>query len=121
MVGMAFTKVHNTKVIDDELEENWAPFLAPESIRCGGFIVTRFVEAYEDKILCQFSTLCQAVATSKNFEIDPSMAGVSSEVELLNELLRDVRDLEAHILRTIHGRSLVEVSYVKINKPCIVL
>ena len=67
-------------------------------------MVTGFVQAFAKNIICQFSSLCQAVVSSENFEIDPSISGVLNEVVFINELLRGVLDLDAHMLRTLHGR-----------------
>ena len=88
MVGVAFTDVFNPEVVDDEPKNNSAPFVAPESGSCGGFILTRFVEADAQNIIFQFASLWHALSSSENFEIYPSIAGAFSEVIFINELLR---------------------------------
>ena len=70
----------------------------------GRFIVTGFVEAFADKTIRQFFSLCQEIESSDNLEIYPSIAGVLSEVVFINKLLRDVRYLDAQILSMIHER-----------------
>ena len=90
MVGGAFTNILNNEVIDDENKKNWAPFVAPDSGSCGRFIVTGFVEDFSEKIIRQSAILLQAVLSLENFEINPSIAGVSSEVIYVSELWRYV-------------------------------
>ena len=52
MVGVASANIFNTKVIDYDSEDNWAPFVAPESWSCGLLILFIFVKADEEKIIC---------------------------------------------------------------------
>ena len=103
MVGVEFTHVFNTEVVVNETKNNWAPFVATETGSCGRFIVTGFFDAFEENIILQFASLWQDVASLENLEIDPSIAVVSSEVVFTNELLRNVLDLDAHILSMLHG------------------
>ena len=103
IVGVSFTHVFNTKVVKNENKNNWAPFVAPEPMSCGRFIVTGFVEAFVEMFICLISILWQAIASLENSKIDPSIEGVSSEVIFVNEFLRYVQDLDVHILRTLHG------------------
>ena len=102
-MGVAFTYIFNTEIVNNETKNNWAPFVAPEYGSCGRFIVTIFVEAYTEKIICQFASLWQAVALLENFKIDSSIAGVSGEVVFINEFLRYVWHLDGHIPSTING------------------
>ena len=89
MVSMEFTNVFNTEVVDNE-KKSRAPYMASDPSSCCPFIVTGFVEAFVEKIFCQFASLWQAVASSENFELDPSIVGVSSEVLFFNEFLKGV-------------------------------
>ena len=76
--------------------------MVPEAGSCDHFIVTSFVEVFAEKTIWRFPSLWQAVASLDNLEIDSSIAGVASEVIFVNELLRDVQDLDANILRMLH-------------------
>ena len=80
MVGMALTNISNNKDVDNENKGNWVKFVVPEPGSCSRFKVNGFVEAFVEKKICQFSSLCQAVAPLENLEIYPYIAGVSSEV-----------------------------------------
>ena len=104
MAEMEFTNVFNTEVIGNEDKNNWASSVVPENGSCGRFIVTGFVEAFADNNIHHFSSLFQARASSGFFEIDPYISGVSSEVVFVNELLGDVQDIDANILRMLHER-----------------
>ena len=67
MVVVVFANVFNTKAVDYESKKNWAPFVAPESWSCGGFIVTDFVKMDVENIICEFPGLRQAIASFDNF------------------------------------------------------
>ena len=67
MVGMDSPNVFNTKVINDESENNWAPFVVTDPGGFGIFIVTGFVKVFEENTIRQFFSLWQAVASLENF------------------------------------------------------
>ena len=77
---MEFTNIFNTKLVTNDNKKNWVKFVVPEPRSCSCFIITVFVEAFVEKIIRQFASLWQAVASTENFEIDSSIADVSSEV-----------------------------------------
>ena len=52
LLGVALANVFNTKVFNYKSKKNWAPFVAPESWSCGGFIITGFVKTDMEKIIC---------------------------------------------------------------------
>ena len=52
VLGVAFTNILNPKVVNYDPEQDWEPFMAPESWSCGGFIITGFVKTDAEKILC---------------------------------------------------------------------
>ena len=51
----------------------------------------------------------KAITTLANFEVDPAIAVTTSEVVFLDEFIRDVGELDAHILRIRHRSVKVEV------------
>ena len=57
MLDMLVPDIFNSKVIHDEDEHDWSPFVSPESHGGCCFIVTCFVEAGAQKIICQFATM----------------------------------------------------------------
>ena len=83
-MGVEFAGVLNPKFVNYESEKNWAPFVEPESWSCGFFEVYRFIKEDEENIIWKFSSMWQAVSSSENFEIDPSIAGVFSEFIFIN-------------------------------------
>ena len=50
----------------------WATSVSPESHGGCCFIVTCFVEAGEQEVICQFSTLRKPVASSDNLKVYPT-------------------------------------------------
>ncbi len=55
----------------------------------------------------------KAIASLANFKVGPPVPICTGEVVLLNELRRNVRDLDADLFRVGHGR--VEVEIFKVN------
>ena len=65
------------------------------------------------------SILWQAITSSEDFEIDPSISGMFSEVLFINELLWGILDLDVYIFSTIHGRLQVDFFMSKVmNLAC---
>ena len=62
VLGVAFTNILNPKVVNYDPEQDWEPFMAPESWSCGGFIITGFVKTEAEKTICEISGLRQAIA-----------------------------------------------------------
>ena len=46
VIGMAFVDVFYAEVVNNEVEEDWEPLVAPEAWGCGTLVVTRLVEAF---------------------------------------------------------------------------
>ena len=51
MLGMEFTNIFYPKVVNDKSENDWEPFVAPESWSCGSFVITVFVQKGTEKII----------------------------------------------------------------------
>ena len=116
MLDMLVPDIFNSKVIHDEDKQYWSPFVSPESHGGCGFIVTCFVEAGAQKIICQFSTLREHVATSENLKVYPTIVSVVGEIIFIDKFLRDVRKFDAHIFWAIHRGHEVEVFDIKTCK-----
>jgi hypothetical protein len=62
--------------------------------------------------------LGKAITPLPNFEVYPAIAVATSEVVFLDELVRDVGELDAHIFGVGHGSVKVEVFKVNGAEPC---
>ncbi len=60
----------------------------------------------------------KTIASLANFEVDPTALIRTGEIVFLNDLRRNVRDLDADVFRVGHGS--VEVEFFKVNgaEPC---
>ena len=76
MLDMLVPNIFNSKVINDEDEHDWSPFVAPESHGGCCFIVTGIVEAGAQDVICEFSTLRKPIAAADNLKVDPTIVNV---------------------------------------------
>ena len=58
----------------------------------------------------------EAITALDDFEVHPAVASMIGEVRFIDELLRDVRDFDAHVLRAIHWCHEIKVCNVKACK-----
>ena len=73
MLDMLFSDIFDSKVINDEDEHDWSPLVTPQS-HCGRcFIVSSFVEAGAQEIICKFTTLRESIATADDLKVDPTI------------------------------------------------
>ncbi len=112
------THIFNTKVIHNETELKWTPFVAPET-RCG----RSFVEAFSNKagskeIISKDTSLGKTVAALANFKVDPAIAVPTNEVVFLDEFFWDVGGLDANVFWFWHRGVQIEVLEVNGAEPC---
>jgi len=113
---MLFANVFDTKVINNENELDRTPFVLPQSRRCGAFIIASLFKSPAEEVVGQFSTLWQAIASSYNFIVYPSIVDKRQQIVFVNDLLGNVRELDADILWTFHRGLEIKVLGIKTNK-----
>jgi hypothetical protein len=118
MVEVFNAHVLHTKVINDEAELDWLPFVAPESRGGSRFVVAFGFEASAKQIVGQDTSLGKTITSLANFKVDPTIPILTGEILFFNELRRNVQDLDADVFRVRHGS--VEVEFFQVNraKPC---
>ncbi len=60
----------------------------------------------------------QAVATLADFEVNPSITVQTCKLVFVNEIVRDVQDLDSNVFGLGHGSVKVEVLEVNGTKTC---
>ncbi len=118
MVEVFNAHVFHTKVIADEAELDWLPFVAPESRGGSRFIVALGFKAGAKQIVGQDTSLGKSITSLANFKVDPTILILTGEIVFFNELRRNVRDLDADLFWVGHGSVEVEVLLVNRAKPC---
>ena len=109
MVSMLATNILDAKVINDKDKDNGMPVVAPES-RCDVALGVSVVgKALDKEIICQATCLFQPVDPFGDLEVHPIVEHKLCEVVLINELLGDLGDVDAHVFRAIKGSAQVEV------------
>ncbi len=118
MVEVFNAHVFHTKVIDDEAELDWLPFVALETRSGSRFVVAFGFKAGAKKIVGQDTCLGKTITSLANFKVDPTITILTSEIVFFNELRRNVRDLDAEVFWVGHWGVEVEVLQVNRAKPC---
>jgi hypothetical protein len=62
-----------------------------------------------EKIIGKDASLEESIKALANFKVDPAILVLSQEVAFLDELIRDVRELDANIFRIRHRSVQIEV------------
>jgi hypothetical protein len=101
--------VFDTKVIHDEAELEWTPFVVPKS-RCGSsFVEVLGNKARSEKVIGKDVSLGKSVTALANFKVDPAILVSAQEIVFLDELDRDVREFDANIFGIRHRSVQIEV------------
>lgn len=118
MVEVFDPDIFDTKVVHDQAELNWAPFVTPKSW-CGRCFVIPFDnEARTEEIVCKYPGLGKAIAALTDFEIYPAIAVTPGQFVFFYELRRNVREFDPDIFRIRHWSVQIEVFEVDAAKAC---
>ncbi len=114
MVEVFNTHVFHTKVINDEAELDGLPFVAQETRSGSRFVVSFGFKAGAKKIVGQDACLGKTITSLVNFKVDPTIPVLTGEIVFVNELCRNVQDLDADIFRV--GLGSVEVEVLQVDR-----
>jgi hypothetical protein len=112
-VEMFNANVFDPKVIHDEAKLEWLPFMVPKSWHGSSFVEALSNEAQLEKIIGKEAILGKSVTSLANFKVDPAVSVLAQEIVFLDELVQDVRELDANIF-WIRRRS-VQIEVLEIN------
>jgi hypothetical protein len=116
-VEMFNTHEFNTKVIHNETELKWTPFVAPETRRGSSFVEAFGNKAGSKEIISKDTSLGTTVAALANFKVDPAIAVPTNEVVFLDEFFWDVRELDVNVFWFWHRGVQIEVLEVNGAEP----
>jgi hypothetical protein len=111
------TNVLHTKIIHNEAELQRTPLVAPEARGGSCFIEPLGNKTSPQKIIGKDASLGKTITSLTNFEVFPTIAVPTSEVVFLDEFIRDVGELDAHIFGIWHRSVKVEVLEINGAKP----
>ena len=106
---MAFAYVFDPKIIHDEGEDYWAPFVPPEPGSHGTLVVVVVLETLFKELVGEAAGLGEAVDAVADLEVDPSVVDEVLEIILVDEVLGDVGELDLAVLGIIERRGEVVV------------
>jgi hypothetical protein len=107
----------NTKVIHDEAELEWTPFVAPKTRSGSSFVEALSNEVQSEKVIGKDASLGKSVTALANFKVDPAVLVSAQEVVFLDELVQDVRELDTNIFRIRHRSVQIEVLEIDGAEP----
>ncbi len=84
------SNIFYAKVINDEVELEGMPFVAPEAWHGGCFIESFSKEAGTKKIIGQDTSLGKSITALPNFKIDPAVVVTATKVVFREKFVWDV-------------------------------
>jgi hypothetical protein len=116
-VEMFNSDVFDTKVINDEAELEWTPFVAPKTLSGSSFVEALSNEVQLEKVIGKDASLGKSVTALANFKVDPAISVLAQEVVFLDQLIWDIRDLDVNIFRIRHRRVRIKVLEIDGAEP----
>jgi hypothetical protein len=109
--------VFDTKVIDNEVELEWTPFVVPKTQSESNFVEALSNEAQLEKDIDKYASLGKSETALANFKVNPAVLVLAQEVVFLDKLIWDIRDLDGNIFRIRHRRVQIEVLEIDGAEP----
>jgi hypothetical protein len=98
MIQVGITNVLDGKVVGNECKHDGVPFVAPELGDGGCLVVVEFDKAVSEEFVGKDACLGETVHATAHFKVDPRVSSNLVELVLVDELLGDVRKLDADVL-----------------------
>ncbi len=98
-----------TKVIHDEAKLESTLFVAPKSWHGSSFVEALSNKVQSEKVIGKDASLGKSVTALANFKVDPAILVSAQEIVFLDELVQDIRELDANIIRIRHRSVQIEV------------
>ena len=105
---MAFTDILYTKIINYQNELDRTPLVSPETWSGGGMIVASGVQTLFEETVSEDSGLGQAINAATNFEINPAVVSEGEQIIFVNELVRNIGELDADVFGMIERSCEIE-------------
>jgi hypothetical protein len=109
--------VFDTKVVQDEAELEWMPFVVPKSRRGSSFVEALSNEVQSEKDIGKDASLGMSVTALANFKVDPAVLVSAGEIVFLDELIRNFRELNANIFGIGYRSNAIEVLEIDGAEP----
>ncbi len=109
--------VFDTKVIHNEAKLEWMPLMVPKSRHGNSFVEALSNKAQLEKVIGKDASLGKSVTALLNFKVDPAISVLAQEIVFLDELVWDVRKLDANIFWIRHRSVQIEVLEINGAEP----
>ena len=116
-VEMFNANVFDTKIIHNEAKLELMPFMAPKSWHGSSFVEALSNKVQSEKVIGQDANLGKSVTALANFKVDPAILVLAQEIVFLDELVWDVRKLDANIFWIRHRSVQIEVLEINGAEP----
>ena len=115
---MAFADILYSKIINYQDELDRTPLVTPETWSGGGMIVTSGVQTLFEETVSEDSGLGQAVNAATNFEINPAVVCEGEKIIFVDELIRNIGELNADVFGMIERSCEIEVFDIETSEFC---
>ncbi len=109
MIQVGTANILDGEVVDNECKHDGLPLVAPETGGGGCLVVVKFGKTVSEGVVSKDACLGETVHATAHFEVDPGVTGKLNELVFVNELLGDVRKLDADILWPVEQGVEIEV------------
>jgi hypothetical protein len=119
VVDVGFVDVLHAKIVNDQGEADWVPFVAPVSRAYFALSVACFVELFGEEVLGNDAGLREAVHSSSYFAENVAIyIHFVMEFVFLNDILWEEFSFHSEVFKTVHGGHQVEIFNVNCHKLC---
>ena len=104
MIGVALAYILNVEIINYEGKQDRSPFVAPQTRGLVALVVVVIEKACPQEVIGKAAGLRETIDTITDFEIHPALVYVFVKVILVDEILRDVSELDFYVFRIVKWR-----------------
>ena len=108
VMGVLVTNILHIKVINDETENDRAPFVAPEAGGGKHLVVASRVDALDKEVIGNLSRLRKSVDAFAFIEVYPPVMRKGVEIIFMNKFLQDIRQANTCVFAATKGGAQVE-------------
>ena len=106
------------EMVNHKGEHDWSPLVDPQDRGDGALLVLVLAKALFQKLVGEAARLGKAINTIIYFEIHPSIMDELVDIVLVDEILRDVGELDLDVLGIVKRHLQVVVDDVVVDKLC---
>ena len=101
MIGVELAYIFDAKIFNYEGKQDRSPFVAPQTRGLGALVVVVLYKACLQEVIVEAAGLRETIDAITDFEIHPALVYVFVEIIIVDEILRDVGELDFYVFGTV--------------------